>query len=118
MYFTSFTLCVIYCNVDWCIKGSAVHHHHQQCLVAGWLRLSVTLRAWVRVRARKRMFPFVLKFFSVLKVTNTFVLHVNSSCDVHGARTTTVHDVTMMYCKERYMENVPYSLASFLSLLW
>ena len=43
----------------------------------------------------------------MLKVTNNFVLHVNSSCDVHGVRTTTVRDVTMMYCKEPYMENVP-----------
>ena len=48
-------------------------------------------------------------FLSVLRVTNTFVLHVNGSCDVHGVRgvTTTVCDVMMMYCKERYMENVP-----------
>ena len=36
-----------------------------------------------------------------------FVLHVKGSCDVHGVRTTKVCDVTMMYCKERYMENVP-----------
>ena len=43
-----------------------------------------------------------------VKVTNTFVLHVNGNCDVHGLRTTKVRDVTMMYCKERYMENVPY----------
>ena len=42
----------------------------------------------------------------MLKVTNTFVLHVNGSCDVHGLRTTTVREVAMMYCKERYMENV------------
>ena len=36
-------------------------------------------------------------------MTKTFVLlswHVSSS-------RTTVHDVMMMYCKERYMENVP-----------
>ena len=54
-------------------------------------------------------------FLSVLKVTNTFVLHVNSSCDVHGirgVRTTTVRDVTMNYCKERYMENVPRVLGT------
>ena len=49
-------------------------------------------------------------FLSVLKVTNNFVLHINGSCDVHGLRTTTVRDVTMMYCKERYMENVPFHL--------
>ena len=46
-------------------------------------------------------------FLSMLKVTNTFVLHANGSCEVHGVRTTTVRDVTMMYCKEQYMENVP-----------
>ena len=48
-------------------------------------------------------------FLPVLKVTNTFVLYINGSCDVHGVcdvRTATVHDVTMMYSKERYMENV------------
>ena len=50
---------------------------------------------------------FFFFFLSVLKVTNTFVLRVNGSCDVHGVRTTTLHDITMMYCKERYMENVP-----------
>ena len=83
-----------------------MHHSRQQCLVAEWLGLSVTVR--VRVRARAREWDF---FLSVLKVTNTFVLHVNGSCDVHGVhgvRTTTVRDVTMMYyCKERYMENAP-----------
>ena len=46
-----------------------VHHSCQQCLLAEWLGLSVTVR--FRVRAR-----IVL---SVLKVTNTSVLHVNSS---------------------------------------
>ena len=46
-------------------------------------------------------------FLSVLKVTNIFVLHINGSCDVHAVRTTPVCDVTMMYCKERYMENMP-----------
>ena len=54
---------------------------------------------------------FFPSFFSlsVLKVTNTFVLHVNGSCDIHGVRTTkAVRDITMMYCKERYMENVPF----------
>ena len=38
-------------------------------------------------------FPFFPPFFSMLKVTNTFVLHVNGSCGVHGLRTTTVRDV-------------------------
>ena len=95
---------ILYCNVGRRVKGSAVHHRRQQSLVAGWLGLSVTVR--VRARARECGFP-VLFFLSVLKVTNNFVLHVNGSCDVHGLRTTTVHDVMMMYCKERYMENVP-----------
>ena len=47
---------------------------------------------------------FFLFFLSVLKVTNIFVMHIS---DVHGVKTTTVCDVTMMYCKEWYMENVP-----------
>ena len=89
---------ILYCNV-----GSAVHHSRQQCLVAEWLGLSVTVR--VRVRARAREWDFSVLFFCLcLKVTNTFVLHVNGSFDVHGVhgvRTTTVCDVTMMYCKER-----------------
>ena len=51
-------------------------------------------------------FPFPSFFLSVLKVTNTFVLHVNGSCNIHGI-TSTVRDVTMMYCKEWYIENVP-----------
>ena len=50
--------------------------------------------------------PFLL-FFSVLKVTNIFVLHVSGNCDVCGVRITTVCDVTMMYCQEFYMENKP-----------
>ena len=63
------------------------------------VRLSVT----VRVRARAREWDFSLLFFlSVLKVTNNCTL-----MQCHGIRTTAVRDVTMMYCKERYMENVP-----------
>ena len=72
-----------------------MHHRRQQSLVAEWLGLSVTVR--VRVRARARECGFSVLFF--------FVLHINGGCDVHGL--TTVRDVTMMYCKERYMENVP-----------
>ena len=56
---------------------------------------------------------FPLLFVSVLKETSTFVLHVNSSCDVYvicGLRTTTVCDVALMYCKERYMEIVPFAM--------
>ena len=75
-------------------------HNHQQCLVAKWLGCSVTARA----RARECTFPL---FFSVLKVTNAFVLHVSGNCNVRGVRTATVCDVMMMYCQERYMENVP-----------
>ena len=63
---------------------------HQQCLVAKWLGLSITVR--VRIRARAREWDFSH-------------LHFNGSCDIHGIRTT-VHDVTMMYSTERYMENV------------
>ena len=55
-----------------------MHHSRQQCLVAEWLGLSVTVRVRVGARARE-----------------------------WGVRTATVCDVTMMYCKERYMENVP-----------
>ena len=50
---------------------------------------------------------FSVLFFFCVKVTNTFVLHIDGSCEVHGVRTSKVCDVTMMYCKERYMENVP-----------
>ena len=52
-------------------------------------------------------FSLLFFFFSLLKVTKIFVLHVSSNCDIHGIRTTTVHDVKMMYSQERYMENVP-----------
>ena len=86
-----------------------MHHRRQQSLVAEWLGLSVTVRVKVRARAREWNFSLLFFFLAVLKVTNTFILHVNGSCDVHGLRTTTVRDVTMMYCKERYMENVPNS---------
>ena len=50
--------------------------------------------------------PLII-FFSCVKSDNTFVLHVNGSCGVRGVRTTPVCDVTTMYSKERYMENVP-----------
>ena len=65
---------MLHCNVGWCIKGSAVHRSNQQCLVIKWLGLSVT----VRVRAIGPGNGIFLSFFflSVLKVTNTFVLHV------------------------------------------
>ena len=52
-------------------------------------------------------------FFSVLKVTNSFVLHISGNCDVCGVRIT-VRDVTMMYSQEWYMENVPSLLSQFL----
>ena len=34
---------VLYCNVGWCVKGSAVHHRRQQCLIAKWLGLELGL---------------------------------------------------------------------------
>ena len=51
-----------------------MHRNRQQCLVAKWLGLSVTVRVWVR--ARNVFFPSF--FFSLLKViclvvTATFV---------------------------------------------
>ena len=58
---------------------------------------------------------FSVPFFFCVKVTNTFVLHVNGSCDIHGVRTTKVCDVTMMYCKEWYIEKVPFSPKSLCS---
>ena len=51
---------ILYCNVGWCVKGSAVQDRYQQCLVAEWLGLSVTVR--VRVRARARKWGFSLFF--------------------------------------------------------
>ena len=77
-----------------------MHCSRQQSLIDEWLGLSVT----VRVRARARECDFFRSFFFCVKVTNTFVLHVNGSCDIHGVRTTKVCDVTMMYCKECYIE--------------
>ena len=34
---------ILYCNVGWCVKDSAVHRSRQQWLVAEWLRFSVTV---------------------------------------------------------------------------
>ena len=52
-----------------------MHHRRQQCLVAEWLGLSVTVR--VRVRAGPGNVIFFRSFlFFCVKVTNTFVLHV------------------------------------------
>ena len=89
-----------------------MHGNRQQCLVAGWLGLSVTVRIRVRARARECIFPFF--FFSLLKVTKIIVLRVSGNCDICGIRTTTVHDVKMMYSQERYMENVPKDYSSLL----
>ena len=52
---------ILYCNVGWCVKGSAVQRSRQHCLVAEWLGLSVTVR--VRARDREWGFPFLF-FFS------------------------------------------------------
>ena len=65
--FTSCTLrplcrVILYCNVGWCVKGSAVHHSRQQSLVAEWLGLSFTVRVRARDRARECDF-FVFFFF-------------------------------------------------------
>ena len=48
---------MLYCNVGWCVKGSAEHHSCQQCFVAEWLGLSATVR--VRVRSRTREWDFI-----------------------------------------------------------
>ena len=61
--FTSCTLrplcrVILYCNVGWCVKGSAVHRSRQQSLVAEWLGLSVTVRVKVRARPPNVIFPF------------------------------------------------------------
>ena len=37
----------------------------------------------------------------------TLSCNVHGVHGVHGVRRTTVRDITVMYCKERYMENVP-----------
>ena len=47
-----------------CVKGSVVHGNRQQCLVAEWLGLSVTVRVRVRAKARECIFPLFF-FFSV-----------------------------------------------------
>ena len=39
-----------------------------------------------------------------------------SNCNVCGVRTTTVRDVTMMYCQKRYMENVPLWVSKIVKL--
>ena len=51
----------------------------------------------------------------MLKVTKTFVLRVSGNCKVRSVRTTTVHDVTVIYCQEQYMVNVP--IVAFLCAL-
>ena len=48
-------------NVGCCVKGSVVHGNCQQCLVARWLGLSVTVR--VSARASECIFPFFPFFF-------------------------------------------------------
>ena len=44
---------ILYCNVGWYVKGSAVHRNRQQCLVAEWLGLA---------RAREWDFSVLLLF--------------------------------------------------------
>ena len=74
-----------------------MHCSRQQSLIAKWLEPGVRVRATAREWDFSLFFFFFFFFFlSVLKMTNTFVLHVNGSYDVHGVRTTAAHDVTMM----------------------
>ena len=103
---------ILCCNVGWCVKGSTVHRSRQRSLVAGWLGLSVIVRVRVRARAREWGFSVLFFYFFCVKVTNTFVLHVNGGCDIHGLRTK-VRNVTVIYCKKRYMENVSHVLWVF-----
>ena len=65
---------VYYCtvNVVCCVKGSVVHGNRQQCLVAKWLGLSVTVR--VRVRATAREYIFNPRRTCAARVT---VLHLS-----------------------------------------
>ena len=72
----------MYRSLGYIIVTSSTVCSRQQCLIAEWLGLSVTVR--VRAKARE----------TLLKVTNTFVLHVNGSCNVNGIcgeRTTALH---------------------------
>ena len=38
------------------------------------------------------------------------------TANIHGVRTTTVRDVTMMYCQKWYMENVPLWVSKIVKL--
>ena len=40
-----------------------MHRNRQQCLVAEWLGLSVTVRVRVRAKARECIFPLFFFFF-------------------------------------------------------
>ena len=85
---------ILYCNVDWYVKDGVVHCSRRQWLVAKWLGCGVTVR--MRVRAnRLGLGPENGIFFVCVKVTTV--------CDM------------MMYCKERYMENLPTSNIQLLS---
>ena len=78
LQYVTFTSCnvlflcriLLYCNVGRRVRDSVVHHSRQQSLVAKWLGLGVTVR--VRARARAREWKYF--FFSLCKVTKTFVL--------------------------------------------
>ena len=100
-----YTVNVGCCVIGIVVQSSAVHGNRQQCLVAGWLGLSVTVRVRARARARGCIFPFFFFFFffflSLLKVTKIFVLCISGNCDIRGIRTTTVCDVRMMYSQEQ-----------------
>ena len=109
--FTSCNLCllcrvILHCNVGWCVKGSAVHRSRQQFLVAEWLGLSVTIRVRVRAKAGECDFS-ILFFFFCVKSDKHLCLARSWKLQRSWCKTTKVCDVTMMYCKEWYMENVP-----------
>ena len=84
---------ILYCNVGWGVKDGAVHRSRQQWFVAKWLGLG----------------PRNVFFFSSgLKLKWQTPLCCSPGTlqyDIHNVRTT-VHDIMMMYSKERYMENL------------
>ena len=63
---------IIYCNVGWCVKGSAVYRSRQQSFVAEWLGLSFTVRVMVRARARECGFFRSFFFFLCVVCHSTY----------------------------------------------
>ena len=60
----------MYYKVGRRVKDGVVHHSRQQSLIAKWLGLVATVRVRVTVRAKE----WDYSFFSLCKVTKTFVL--------------------------------------------